>query len=118
MLAKVTATGWERLLDPPKPPTGIDRLPIPGRPLGDQWRDLCLWLTVQAHQLIRATDDIELKDRILEQHDALIRQNRLPLTLDALRLRVGTFKTMVEEWCTSRIRSIVPKAAAWPELDE
>jgi hypothetical protein len=77
-----------------------------------------LWLTVQAHQLIRATDDIELKDRILEQHDALIRQNRLPLTLDALRLRVGTFKTMVEEWCTSRIRSIVPKAAAWPELDE
>jgi hypothetical protein len=103
------ASIWERLLEPPKPPTGIDRLPMPGRPLDEQWGDLCLWLTIKAHQVIGETWNIELRERISRERDSLMTESKRPLNSDDLRLRVGEFKETVKTWCDSRIQILVPK---------
>jgi hypothetical protein len=103
------ASIWERLVEPPKPPTGIDRLPMPGRPLDEQWGDLCLWLTIKAHQVIGETWNIELRERIARERASLMRESKRPLNSDDLRLRVGEFKETVENWRDSRILTVVPK---------
>jgi hypothetical protein len=103
------ASIWERLLGPPKPPTGIDRLPMSGRPLDEQWRDLCLWLTIKAHQVIGETWNLELRERNSRERASLTRESKRPLNSDDLRLRVGEFKETVENWRDSRIQILVPK---------
>jgi hypothetical protein len=100
---------WKRLLEPPKPPTGIDRLPIAGRPLDEQWGELCLWLTIKAHQLIGETWNLELRERISRERASLMTESKRPLTSDDLRLRVGEFKERIEGWRDSRIQTVIPK---------
>jgi hypothetical protein len=94
---------------------GIDRLPDSGKSVGDQWQELCLWVTIKAQQIIRETDDRELKGLVAAQLDVLIHEYPRPRNANDLRIRVYMFKKTIERWAKARIRSIVPNAAAWPE---
>jgi hypothetical protein len=111
-LCKHAPRSWEFMLNPP-PPKGIARFPIEGRPLPDQWRELCLWLTVRAHQLIGETDAPELKSDILERLRALTREGQRPLTMEGLCSRVTAFTTTVNKWSRARTDTLVPKPG-WP----
>jgi hypothetical protein len=112
---------WAAYLDNPQRAelrTGIDRLPDSAKSVGQQWQELCLWVTIKAQQIIRETDDRELKGLVAAQLDVLVHKYPRPRDANDLRIRANTFKTMIERWAESRIRSIVPNAAAWPESDK
>jgi hypothetical protein len=98
----------EKLLNPP-PPRGIDRLPIEGQPIADQWRDLCLWLTMTAHQIMGETDSPQLKRDIRAQLRALTHGTQRPDTFDALRSRVTKFRKKAAGWSNARLETILSK---------
>lgn len=108
--------GCERLLNPP-PPKGIDRFPIEGRSLGEQWRDLCLWLTVTAHQIIAETYSAKLKADIREQLQALTDETKLPHKLADLRSRVATFREAAAGWTRARMVTLMSRTPAQRESD-
>ena len=92
----------EKLLNPP-PPRGIERFPMEGQPIDDQWRDLCLWLTVTAHQIMGETDSPQLKRDIRAEFRTLTHGTQRPDTFDALRSRVTKFRKKAAEWSNCAI---------------
>ena len=85
------------------------QLPTEGRSPAERWRDLCLWLTVMAHQIIRETNSPKLKSDIREQLHALTLETQRPQTLAGLRLRVTTFESIVGEWSLAQMETILSR---------
>jgi hypothetical protein len=98
----------ERLLNPP-PPRGIARFPIEGQPIADQWHDLCLWLTMTAHQIMGETESAKLKRDIRAQLHALTQESRRPHTFDDLQSRVTKFREKAAAWSNARLETIVSR---------
>jgi hypothetical protein len=98
----------EKLLNPP-PPKGIARFPIEGQSLGDQWRELCLWLTVTAQQIIGETNATKLKGDIRAQLQSLTHETRRPHTIADLRLCVTKFGETVAEWTNARMETVLSR---------
>jgi len=98
----------ERLLNPP-PPRGIARFPIEGQPIADQWHDLCLWLTMTAHQIMGETDSPKLKRDIRAQLHALTQESKRPHTFNDLQSRVTKFRAKAAEWSNARLDTIVSR---------
>ena len=92
-----------------RPVRRYPQFPCEGRSPAERWRDLWLWLTVMAHQIIRETNSPKLKSDIREQLDALTHETQRPQTVADLRLRVTLFEATVGKWSDARLGTILSR---------